>query len=476
MPGLELGNGSRVAVIGGGPAGSFFSYHLLDKAHQMGRDIHLDIFEPRAFEAPGPAGCNMCGGIISESLVQNLAADGIRLPPHIVQRGLASYTLHMDVGQVRIETPRPEKGIAAVYRGAGPCRLEGALSGSFDGFLLDLAVQKGAHIVRERAEGLTLGDTRTKVLAKKVWRDYDLVAVAVGVNSAALKFMRGLGIGYEPPRTTKTFISEFYVGREMIGRYLGSSMHVFLLNIPRLEFGAIIPKGDYVTICLLGEEIDAALIHSFLQSPEVRECFPPDVSIEHPACHCSPHMNVLGARRPFADRILFIGDCAVTRLYKDGIGAAYRLAKAAAGAAMQGIAATDFEKHYWPVCETISADNGVGQTLFGVCRAMQKMPFAQRAVLRMALREQQKPGPRRRVSTVLWDLFTGSAQYRDIWLRVLHPAFLIRFAWNSTLAILGWRASSTKPTLPPGFSLSHPASQLQDREPSAGRGHEESKA
>lgn len=475
MPGLELVSGSRVGVIGGGPAGSFFSYHLLDKAHQMGIDIQLDIYEPRAFEAPGPPGCNMCGGIISESLVQNLAADGIQLPAHIVQRGLASYTLHMDVGQVRIETPRPEKGIAAVYRGAGPCRLEGSLSGSFDGFLVDLAIQKGAHILRERADGFALREARPRVFAKKIWRDYDLVAIAVGVNSAALKLLRGLEIGYEPPRTTKTFISEFYLGQEMISRYLGSSMHVFLLNIPRLEFGAIIPKGDYVTICLLGDEIDGALIQSFLQSPEVRECFPPDLSIEHPACHCSPHMNVLGARRPFADRILFIGDCAVTRLYKDGIGAAYRLAKAAASAALQGIAATDFERHYWPVCETISADNGVGQALFGICRGMQKMPFVQRAVLRMALREQQKPGLHRRVSTVLWDLFTGSAQYREILLRMLHPAFLIRFAWNSALAILGRRPGSAKPALARSFGTSKPASQRQDREPSAGRADEESK-
>ncbi len=470
MPGLELASGSRVGVIGGGPAGSFFSYHLLEKAQQMGIDIQLDIYEPRAFEAPGPAGCNMCGGIISESLVQNLAADGIRLPPHIVQRGLASYTLHMDVGQVRIETPRPEKGIAAVYRGSGPSRLEGPAGGSFDGFLLDLAVQKGAHILRERVDGFALRDARPHVSARKVWREYDLAAIAVGVNSAALKLLRGLEIGYEPPRTTRTFISEFFLGQDMIGRYLGNSMHVFLLNIPRLEFGAIIPKGDYVTICLLGEEIDGELIQSFLHSPEVRECLPPEVSLPQAACHCSPHINIFAARRPFADRILFIGDCAVTRLYKDGIGAAYRLAKAAASAALQGIAATDFETHYWPVCKTMSADNDVGQVLFGFSRGMQKMSFAQRAVLRMALREQQKPGSRRRVSTVLWDMFTGSAPYREILLRMLHPAFLIRFAWNSTLVVLGWRPGSTKAAAQPPYDISKPASHSQDCEPSAGPG------
>ena len=45
----------------------------------------------------------MCGGIISETLVQTLATEGIELPPNVVQRGVDSYFLHMDVGSVKIE-------------------------------------------------------------------------------------------------------------------------------------------------------------------------------------------------------------------------------------------------------------------------------------------------------------------------------------------------------------------------------------
>ena len=83
-----LDSGSRVAVIGGGPAGSFFSFYILDMAERMGIDIQVDVYEPRDFSKPAPQGCNMCGGIISETLVQNLAADGINLPPTVVQRGM----------------------------------------------------------------------------------------------------------------------------------------------------------------------------------------------------------------------------------------------------------------------------------------------------------------------------------------------------------------------------------------------------
>lgn len=62
---LRLVDGSCVAVIGGGPAGSFFSFFLLDLANRVA--IRVDIYEPRDFTRPGPVGCNMCGGIISES-------------------------------------------------------------------------------------------------------------------------------------------------------------------------------------------------------------------------------------------------------------------------------------------------------------------------------------------------------------------------------------------------------------------------
>jgi hypothetical protein len=40
---------------------------------------------------------------------QMLATEGINLPPSVVQRGVDSYMLHTDVGDVRIETPLREK-------------------------------------------------------------------------------------------------------------------------------------------------------------------------------------------------------------------------------------------------------------------------------------------------------------------------------------------------------------------------------
>ncbi|MBI4475283.1 MAG: hypothetical protein HY646_21650, partial [Acidobacteria bacterium] len=140
----RLNDGSRVAVIGGGPAGSFFAYLLLQFAETAGLHLQVDIYEPRNFGSPGPCGCNMCGGVISETLVQTLTEEGFQLSSSIVQRAIDSYVLHMDVGRVRIEPPISEQRIAAVNRGGGPRGMKGIISRSFDAYLLSLALSRGA--------------------------------------------------------------------------------------------------------------------------------------------------------------------------------------------------------------------------------------------------------------------------------------------------------------------------------------------
>ncbi len=428
---LQLDSGSRVAVVGSGPAGSFFSYFLLDLARRVGMDVQVDVYEPRDFATPGPTGCNMCGGVVSESLVQMLATEGINLPPTVVQRGIDSYMLHTDVGSVRIDTPLQEKRIAAVHRGSGPRDIKEVKWTSFDRYLQGLAVEKGARLVRDRVDELKWQDGRLQVKTRLGARDdYDLLAVAVGVNSAGAKLFQEAIPTYKPPQTTKTYICEYPLGEEIIQKYLGDSMHVFLLNIPRLEFAAVIPKGDYATVCLLGEDIDGPMIKSFLEAPAVRACFPPGAPLE-PPCRCSPRINIDSALQPFADRIVFIGDSGVTRLFKDGIGAAYRTAKAAATTAVfHGISCEDFREHYLPTCRKIERDNKIGKGIFAVTRLLQKRRHDLRGILRMVSTEQQNKNRNPRMSMVLWDLFTGSAPYREIIVRALHPLFLCRFVWS----------------------------------------------
>lgn len=435
---LALQDGSRVAVIGGGPAGSFFSFFLLKIAAVVDLRLDVDIYEPRSFSRCGPAGCNHCGGIVSESLVQILATEGINLPASVVQSGIESYVVHMDVGTVDIASPAREQRIAALYRGNGPRGGEDLAGVSFDGFLQDLAVKQGARVVRKLVTGLSWKDGYPWLLeADGTETPYDLVAVASGVNSNFLGKFEGFPSPPGQPKTTRTYICEFRSTREEIQRLLGHSMHVFLLDIPRLEFAAIIPKGEFATMCMLGDDLDQDLVETFLRSPVVQACLPAGAMPS--VCSCSPMINMGGMTQPFADRLLLIGDSGVTRLYKDGIGAAFRTSKAAAlTAVLQGISKEAFRNHYWPACQAIASDNAIGKVIFGTTTVLKRSRFCRKAILRMTRGEQVKKRGGR-MSSVLWNMFTGSAPYREIFLGTLHPAFVGGLLWNLTAGV--WPAA-----------------------------------
>jgi flavin-dependent dehydrogenase len=226
------------------------------------------------------------------------------------------------------------------------------------------------------------------------------------------------------------------LGNQQISEYFGNSMHVFFLDMPRLDCAAIIPKGDYVTVCLLGKDIDHDLVAAFFANPLLQRCFPATRIPEEGACHCSPKINLREASRPFVDRVVLVGDCGATRLYKDGIGAAYRTAKAAARTAVfSGVTAADFEKHYLPTYRSIARDNRFGKLIFGMVHWIKAFRPLREGALKMAAREQSHPGASRRMSIVLWDMFTGSAPYREIFFRTLGPRFWGRFIWESARTV-----------------------------------------
>ena len=433
--GVVLADRGRVGVIGGGPAGSLFAYFLLTFAERAGLDVQVDIYEPRDFTKPGPAGCNMCGGIVSESLVQSLAIDGIALPSNIVQRGIDSYVLHTDTESVKIDTPLHEKRIAALHRGGGPRDVSDLRWGGLDGHLLSLARGLGASVVPVRVSDVGWDDGRPQVRLRDRAESYDLLAFATGVNSNGLQLVETLGVPSRRCSTTKAYITEIKLGHETIDELFGHSMHMFLIDVPRLDCAAAIPKGDYVTVCLLGRDIDKELIDAFFHSPAVRRCFAGVTAAEEGACHCGPKINIRESSVPFADRVVLLGDCGATRLYKDGIGAAYRTAKAAARTTVfSGISADDFRRHYWPVYRSIARDNRFGLLMFAVVHWIKAFSPLIAGVMAMSAREQARSAARKRMSTVLWDMFTGSAPYREIFFRTLDPRFLVGFARETVSA------------------------------------------
>jgi flavin-dependent dehydrogenase len=344
----------------------------------------------------------------------------------------------MENGTTVIETPLREQRIASVYRGFGPKGSMDNGQSSFDNYLLDLCAQAGAVLAQERVTGLER--TRKGICVTTntgVEKTYDLVVGAVGLGKKSMELFDNILPAFTPPKTAKTHIAEFYMEKSLIDEYFGNSMHVFLLNIPHIKFGALIPKGSYVTLVLLGDKINRDIVSAFLTSKVVRDCFPPSTDMTSlMPCFCFPLINIRGAKSAYDDRVILIGDASTSKLYKNGIGSAYITGKAAASTViLHGISRQDFKKNYYPVCRELQSDNAIGKMVFALTGVIQKSCTLKKGLLNMVVGEQQKESKNRYMSAMLWDTFTGSAPYKDIIRRGLYPKTGISFFKNTMMAI-----------------------------------------
>ena len=73
----------------------------------------------------------------------------------------------------------------------------------------------------------------------------------------------------------------------------------------------------------------------------------------------------------------------------------------------------------------------------------------------MTAKEQESDGPRR-MSGVLWDLFSGSATYTNVFLRTLNPVYIAGLLWNLVAGNMpGAAARKTDATAARGRHVRH---------------------
>lgn len=434
---LTLDDGARIAVIGGGPSGTLFSIFALKMAKMIGKEIEIAIFEAKDLRKRGPAGCNHCGGVISEHLVQALAVEGINIPPEVVQRSIDSYVLHTQGGDVHMESPSEEKRIATVYRGGGPGRTKEDVTPGFDDFLLQCAIEEGALHKPLRIGGIKNGRKPVLTSGGEDVMEADLVVGAFGVNSSTSKIFEEAWDGYKKPDVTTAFITEIRLGEERVTDLFGSSIHFFLLPRPKnIEFTALIPKDDYVTMCTLGDNIDNDTISELIGTYEFKKALPEEF-VREDFCRCFPKLTLNAAKGAFADRMVVLGDAGSTRLFKDGIGSAYMMSKAVASTVIfEGVGRQHFEENYLPVYNRIKRDNQFGKFIYLTTETYKKFGILSDAMVNVVRKEQLKRDEKfARLSSILWDTFTGNESYQNIFMRGTNPGMHFRLVWECMKAV-----------------------------------------
>jgi flavin-dependent dehydrogenase len=255
-----------------------------------------------------------------------------------------------------------------------------------------------------------------------------LVVLAIGINSRSPMHAQ---FRYMPPKTEMMAQDEVYRPQT----WISDEVNAYFKRPPGLNFGAIIPKGKYLNISLLGKGFSKNSVNEFISAQHLTEDLQYDP--ENTLCGCNPRIAVSAARQYYGDRWVAVGDSAVTRLYKDGIGSAYQTAKQAMTTAVEvGITHKDFKKHYAPTCRSIDIDNLYGTLLFRLWNIALKSPVTLKAWRGALSHEMTLPPTQRRHMHILWGMLTGDEPYRMLFYRGVNLTAL----WNLGYGLgLNWK-------------------------------------
>ncbi len=259
--------GATVAVIGGGPGGSATAIRLARLSRERGLGVRIVLFEGKDFERH----YNQCAGVLSPPIEELLGGRlGIDLPYDIFKRQIYGYRLHAGGKEILLVGEHRSGPTYTVRRV------------QFDRYLIARAASEGVEVIRGRVTGIdfpTGGRTRVFLYTEGGMVKADAVVGAFGLDDGMIDVFESATRGRyrRPGKFIQTYVAKIHTDRDFIEKKLGSIIYAYLFprGIPRLEFGAITPKGDHVIVNVAGERATVEDFFAFLSQDVVRDHLPP---------------------------------------------------------------------------------------------------------------------------------------------------------------------------------------------------------
>jgi len=404
-----LPDDSRVVIVGGGPGGVACGLLLQRLAEDAGRRIRLTILEGKQFS--GARHHNLCAGVLTAPLPDLLNRRlGVSFPGHLEHRELVGYILHGPRDQLVMDEREPSVAVRRVQ---------------FDDYMLQAARARGLEVVRARAVDLDFHTDRVVVYTESSPFEADVVVGAFGMDEGTAAVF-GRATGYRPPEALASAVTRFHPGPEAMAAF-GTRIHAFLGNYGGIEFGAVTPKDDHLTINIAGSHITGEHLAAFLDRPEVKGILPDlgrgspeepaDLSIFKGRFPCSL------AHRYYGDRFVIVGDAAgLVRAFKGkGVTSAVMTGMRAAEAIFHaGVTESAFAEHYVRANRDITGDLVYGRSMRHLVRLAGQLGLVDPA-LRAA---RGRPA----IHDALLGAVSGHLPYRDVLAGMLRP--------DSALALL----------------------------------------
>ncbi len=411
-------DGQTVAILGGGPGGIACALALRRHAERLGRRIEVLVFEAKRFDVDH----NQCAGVLSPPLQAILREElEIELPPSLIQREIQGYVLHAGVESLVLDGHEYGGASLAVRR----CE--------FDAYLAQCARERGVRILSTSATDLEFHSDGVLVFT---WAGTYQAAAVVGAFGAGHAIAGALArqTAYRPPPLLQTVITKIHPPhpeQDAIPRLLEDYIHITLPPLPRVEFGALIPKGNHITVIAAGRDVGTRDMDALLALPEIRRLLPDSVPVEG---YYKGAFPVGLARGITGDRYVTIGDAAgLVRPFKGkGINSAILTGILAARTLLEAGVSAQALQAFRDGCREITGDIPYGKLVRGLAwltaHHLSLTPVLRHAADDPALRE------------ILFDCVSGRDTFRRIVLRKGNLPLAVKLG----LACLGERLRGGK--------------------------------
>lgn len=253
-----LRDGATVVVVGGGPGGTAAAIALMKQGQLRDKSLRVIIVEGKQFT--GGLHYNQCAGVLSPPIETGFEEElGIAFPHHLVRNKIKGYVLHTAKQHIVLddEGDSPSLTLRRVQ---------------FDEYMLRQALECGVEIVRARVTGVEFNADEVLIFTENTTLSADAVVGAFGMDAGTGNLF-SKACAYRPPPTMNAVVTKYHPGGESVDNF-GGYIHAFLPSARHIEFGAITPKGNHLTINIGGAVVNSGQMERFLNLPEVKKMLP----------------------------------------------------------------------------------------------------------------------------------------------------------------------------------------------------------
>ncbi|MBM3284627.1 MAG: NAD(P)/FAD-dependent oxidoreductase, partial [Candidatus Aminicenantes bacterium] len=404
-PHQPLDSRATVVIIGCGPAGASCAIKLKKIASSQSLKPRFIVYEGKPLERKSHY--NQCLGVLSPPLQRIMEGDlEIPFPWPIIQRKIEGYVLH---------TGQSVLTLSGEHAPSYACRRV-----EFDHYLYEKVRESGLEVIPARVTELDFLDDGVMVYSESNNIKADVVIGAFGLDEGMARIFER-ATPYRQPRFLSSVVTKIHPGEEAMARF-GNYLHAFLpSSLPRVEFGAITPKGNHLSVNIAGRRVDAETMDAFLRLPEVQGVLSPlPGGSGQGLTYHKGKFPTLPARSPAGSRYLMIGDAAgFNRPFKGkGINSAVITGIEAAQALFSKGIGREASRDYLAACAELTADIPYGRALRALTLAFSRLGLLS-GVLEAAGNE---PALRK----AMFNIVSGQETYRRTWQETRSFGLIVR--------------------------------------------------